>query len=47
MHTLDRKNFLAMSELIVSSNELVTNETWSIAVEAKFEIDYWPFIQSN
>ena len=47
MHTLDRENFLAMSELIVQSDGLVSNQTWSEAVDSKFMIDFWPFVQSN
>ena len=47
LHTNDRLNLLAISEIVVMENDLVKNETWAEAVEANFEIQFWPYIQSN
>ena len=38
LHTNDRLNLLAISEIVVMENDLVKNETWAEAVEANFEI---------
>ena len=45
IHTDDRLSLKALNEKVVA--EGFANETWSSVVERSFDIEYWPFIQSN
>lgn len=51
LHTNDRLNMKAYYEKLVAGeieeSLKVKNETWADVVETQFEIDFWPFIQSN
>ena len=51
IHTNDRYNWRAYNEKLVdifySPNAPISNETWADVVQSSFEIDFWPYIQSN
>lgn len=55
IHTNDRNNFKAMSEVISKEKGDIVLETerekldtlWSDNVDINFQIDFWPFIRSN
>lgn len=48
LHTNDRLNLKAILEKLVQSPKApVKNQTWVSVVRSNFEIQFWPFIQSN
>jgi len=47
LHTNDRNNKVAQLEQLVVAEKLITNTTWAGNVVQFFEIENWPFIQSN
>tara|TARA_B110000285_G_C14819867_1_gene465978 strand:+ start:271 stop:567 length:297 start_codon:yes stop_codon:yes gene_type:complete len=51
IHTNDRMNMKAYYEKLVDLSQNpdapIKNETWADVVESHFQIEYWPFIQSN
>ena len=51
IHTNDRLNMKAYYEKLVDTSQIpdapIKNETWADVVETQFQIEYWPFVQSN
>mgnify|MGYP000005612237 CR=1 FL=1 len=51
IHTNDRYNWRAYNEKLVdifyNPSAPITNDTWAGVVGSSFEIEYWPYIQSN
>ena len=54
LHTNDRNNFKAMSEMVQKEREesdptksAKLSELWKNNIEHNFEVEFWPFIRSN